>query len=695
MDDKLLPPKLTSLQKQIVHLKAQVATLEAENKALRELDELKDKCLSTTSHELRNPLTGIIGVAESLLEDGLGRLLPEQSYNLAMIAASGRRLTNLVNDVLDFHQLKHEGLKLQVKAINLREVTDLILTMSQPLVNHKRVQLHNRIQASLPLVTADETRLQQIIYNLIDNAIKFTETGKIEVTARVLSTTMVEVSITDSGIGISAEKIKQITQAFEQDEINRSHAYLDFGAGLTIIKQLVALHGGQLEVKSKVGHGTRFSFTLPISQVESADYRKPPQDMMRVREAMSKPILTTPSLSPQEGQKFKVLIVDDENLNRLILYNYLSLNDFEVIQAADGFEALDILTRITPDIILLDVMMPKLSGYDVCFKIRQTHPAHELPIVLLTARNFTADMLAGFEVGANDYLTKPFDKDELLARLRTHLNLAKINTAYGRFVPHEFLRLLERQSIVEVNLGDQVQKRMTTLFADVRNFTALSEDMTPSENFAFINSLLGEIGPVIRKYRGFIDKYIGDGIMALFPENVDDAVQAAIAMLRQLDIYNAKSHYKHPVRIGIGLHTGNLILGTVGEEQRMETTVISDVVNTASRLEELTKWYGVNLLISKDSFDQLKQPQNYQARFLDKVQVKGKRRPVEVYEIFDGDSRELRAAKQHTKADFERGAHHFYEQDFTATIACMQQVLTHFPHDKAAQLYMERAIKEE
>ena len=219
---------------------------------------------------------------------------------------------------------------------------------------------------------------------------------------------------------------------------------------------------------------------------------------------------------------------------------------------------------------------------------------------MLTAKDRVSDLVEGLGVGANDYLTKPVSKNELLARIKTHIELSKINIAYGRFVPREFLRFLERESIVDVRLGDQVLKEMSILFADIRSFTTLSEGMSPEENFNFLNSYLSRVGPVIRNRRGFIDKYIGDAVMALFPESADDALQAAIAIQKEVAIYNRyrqKSGYR-AIAIGIGLHRGSLMLGTIGEEQRMESTVISDAVNLASRLEELTKVYGVSILIS-------------------------------------------------------------------------------------------------
>jgi two-component system sensor histidine kinase ChiS len=403
-------------------------------------------------------------------------------------------------------------------------------------------------------------------------------------------------------------------------------------------------------------------------------------------------MLTPTSEELAENKDYTILVVDDDLVNVQVLTNYLSLQNYGVVQAFDGFEALEALEEVEADLILLDIMMPRMSGYEVCQKVRARYPANELPIVLLTAKDQIRDLVGGFEAGANDYLTKPFDKNELLARTKTHLRLAKINAAYGRFVPHEFLRFLEKESIVDVRLGDQVRGEMTILFSDIRSFTSLSESMTPQENFNFLNAYLGRVSPVIRQYNGFIDKYIGDTVMALFPDKAEDALQAAIAMRRELLYYNAYRQERghKPIGIGVGIHTGYLMLGTIGESKRMEGTVISDAVNLTSRLEGLNKLYGASIIISQDSLFSLSQPTNYQFRFLDRVQVKGKQEPVSIFEIFDGDPEEIKALKLKTSTDFEKGLLYYHNQEFTAARSHFEQVLSQNPADQAAQLYLKR-----
>ena len=268
-----------------------------------------------------------------------------------------------------------------------------------------------------------------------------------------------------------------------------------------------------------------------------------------------------------------------------------------------------------------------------------------------------------------------------------------LTMSYSRFVPREILYFLGKKSIVEVKLGDQIQQEMTVLFSDIRSFTSLSEQMTPQENFNFINDYLSRVGPIIRKHNGFIDKYIGDAVMALFPKRAEDAVDAAIAMQNAVGAFNIERVERGlpTISIAIGLHTGNVMLGTVGEAERMEGTVISDAVNLASRMEGLTKIYKASIVVSEHTLSMLGQGSNqYNVRFLDRVQVKGKKEAVSVFEILDGESERLIALKLKTRPDFETALFHYQYRKFAEAKKCFEKVLAHHPEDEAAALYLHR-----
>jgi class 3 adenylate cyclase len=268
---------------------------------------------------------------------------------------------------------------------------------------------------------------------------------------------------------------------------------------------------------------------------------------------------------------------------------------------------------------------------------------------------------------------------------KTILDLKDTNISIERFVPRAFLAIVGKPSIIEVELGDNKRQTMTVLFSDIRSFTTLSEKMTPDENFAFINAYLERVGPVIRTHNGFIDKYIGDAIMALF-QTADDALRAGLAMHDALDGFNEERRASglEPIGIGIGINTGSLMLGTIGEKHRMDGTVISDAVNLASRIESLTKEYHVGLLISEYTYEQLADPKAYDVRPIDVVVVKGKTRPVTIFEVFQHNAPAERAAKGLTRDLLQSGVAALARHDASAARRCFQQCLALAPGDTAA-----------
>ena len=451
---------------------------------LKEADRVKDEFLANTSHELRTPLNGIIGIAESLVDGATGQLSQQTNVNLSMIVSSGLRLLNLVNDILDFSKLKKQEFDLQRKAVDIRTIAEVVLALSQPLIGNKQVQLINHISADLPPINADENRLQQILYNLVGNAIKFTDVGIINVSANVITDTKLEISVSDTGIGIPEEKLERIFEAFEQADGSTARIYGGTGLGLAVTQQLVHLHDGQMTVKSKVGIGSTFSFSLPISTEEVTEQTTSLQ-LSVISHQLT--IDNTEIARNNLQSEFSILIVDDEQVNRQVLINYLSLQNYSLHQVESGIEALEYLEQEKPDLILLDVMMPHMSGYEVTKKIRESWQADELPILLLTAKNQVADLVVGLESGANDYLTKPISKDELLARIKTHLNILQLKQA--RLEAEEKLRydathdqltgLLNRNSFTD-SLTAAIAKKeglFAVLFVDLDRFKIVNDSM--------------------------------------------------------------------------------------------------------------------------------------------------------------------------------------------------------------------------
>ncbi|MEM7586415.1 MAG: ATP-binding protein, partial [Acidobacteriota bacterium] len=409
---------------------------------LREVDRLKDEFLANTSHELRTPLNGITGLAESLIDGATGTLPDETRRNLSMIAHSGRRLSRLVDDILDFSKLRHHSLNLELRRVDLRALADVVLTLSRSLVGDKALELVNAVPADLPAVAADENRLQQILHNLVGNAIKFTDAGTVEVSAEATQGSgheTVEVRVADSGIGIPLEKQARIFDAFEQADASIEREYGGTGLGLAVTRQLVELHGGKIRVTSQPGEGSTFRFTLrvaeegrvdPVASTPTVRGGVEPELPQTIRPGAAPSAAEAPAAAAEPSSAAsaaRILAVDDDPVNLQVLRNFLAVEDFDLTLASSGEEALRLVQHHSFDLVLLDVMMPKLSGYEVCRALRQQHPIGELPVVFLTAKSRDADVVSGMALGANDYLTKPVSKDRLLARVRPHLELLEIH----------------------------------------------------------------------------------------------------------------------------------------------------------------------------------------------------------------------------------------------------------------------------
>ena len=264
--------------------------------------------------------------------------------------------------------------------------------------------------------------------------------------------------------------------------------------------------------------------------------------------------------------------------------------------------------------------------------------------------------------------------------------------SFSRFVPDQFLRFLHKDSLADVELGDAVEKYMGVMFSDIRNFTHLSEEMSVLDNFRFMNSYLMRMGPIIRKHNGFVDKFIGDEIMALFENGADDITEAAVDLQQELKEYNihrAKTGYI-PLRIGIGLHVGVLMLGTVGSRDRLQTTVIGDTVNIAARLEGMTKFYRVPILLSDAIYKSLWNPDSFRLREIDSVKVKGKEKPLVLYELYDSDLEEIRDKKDETRAEFYLGRALYIAGEFAEAKENFLKCSQACPEDRVARLYVRR-----
>ncbi|OHD66856.1 MAG: hypothetical protein A2176_12365 [Spirochaetes bacterium RBG_13_51_14] len=414
-------------------VKLEIDELRAANVALKRLDVLKDEFLANMSHELRTPLYGIIGIAESLIGGAAGPVSEESVHDLSLIVYSGRRLAAMVNDILDFSKLKHHDIVLSKKAVNMHSLVRLVKAILQPAAEKKTLVIRNRIDFESTIVYGDENRLQQIMLNLIGNAVKFTETGEITITAErdPANDSVYIITVSDAGIGIPVDKKERIFETFEQVDGSTEREFGGTGLGLAITKRLVELHGGRIWLESEPGRGSRFFFTIAAAERDLLSNNDEPAEVPLFAESVASflepgadHIRAMSEKGPAGDRSFKrILVIDDEPVNLQVMINYLALEGYDVVTASTGTEGLEKLSREEVDLVLLDLMLPRISGYEVCRIIREKYSLYELPILILTARNKPGDIVNGLGAGANDYLTKPVNKQELLARVNSLISL--------------------------------------------------------------------------------------------------------------------------------------------------------------------------------------------------------------------------------------------------------------------------------
>ncbi len=431
------------------------------NAQLIQIDRMKDAFLANTSHELRTPLNGIIGLAESLVENQSNNLDEQSRYHLRMIVSSSQRLASLINDILDLSKLGDRKLGLKKSDVDLFTITDTVIMLLNPLVGKKQIDLINEIPHESCIVYADENRLQQIMVNLVGNAIKYTDKGHVKVSCVDCADGLL-IEIEDTGIGIPASQADAIFESFNQIETSDAREYGGTGLGLTITKELVELHGGTVNVSSIPGEGSKFSFTIPSREQDSQnqtslmlDVKKPgssqasndnarkiaitadaKSDAQNSKNPIDRPtnkaIINSSFETPKDvsaelpklenASDYTILIVDDDPVNRMVLLGILGLCQYTVIEADNGPEALKILREDTSiDLVILDVMMPNMTGYQCCEEIRKFRSRQYLPIIFLTAKDFDCDLAQSFSAGGNDFVNKPVKKKEILARVHIHL----------------------------------------------------------------------------------------------------------------------------------------------------------------------------------------------------------------------------------------------------------------------------------
>ncbi len=380
--------------------------VDALSQELLKIDKHKDEFLAKTSHEFKTPVHGIMNIAESIVKDAKNSLSKEQLENITLISATARRLSVLVNDMLDLSKLKRGELDVHILKVDVRGSVDLILDMYTFLIEEKKLIIVNDVPDNLPSVLADEVRFRQIMINLLDNAMKHTNHGMIRITAFEESGRLA-ISIEDTGEGIGAEQLNTIFEPYRQ--FHEATSYKGAGLGLSIVRQLLEVQRGSIKVASQKGEGSTFTFYLPIdSSVETKG--KPAADPSE-RYMIHVPYESSSQSGPS------ILVVDDHDVNLKILIELLEGEGYKVTAVKSGEEAVQLISRKQVDLMIVDLMMPGMSGFDVCRHIRKRYSAIQLPILIVTASHHKEEKITAFQAGATDFLPKPFDLSELKVRV--------------------------------------------------------------------------------------------------------------------------------------------------------------------------------------------------------------------------------------------------------------------------------------
>lgn len=386
---------------------------------LEQADKDKNEFLATTSHELRNPLHSILNMSQAVLDTERVNISEKSIRNLEAVLAVSRHSSLLVNDLLEITTLTDGNPKIRKDYVSLPAVTSGVIDMSEYRLVGKDIEIINEIPQDFPYLYGDENRIVQILFNLLHNAIKFTCEGEIIVRADHDEKTAY-ISIYDTGIGIEKEKLSTIFDSYTQEIPENHMSEGGFGLGLSISKKLVELHGGIIEVDSKVGEGSVFVFTIPLATELSEQRSMIITSLEESYEKSTRSMMEEERSSTQYVTKHlpRIMVVDDDVINLQTMSSILTSDQYEVHTFISAKDALKKIDTHEWDLIISDVMMPVMSGYEFTRKVRQKYSMTELPILLLTARGRIEDIPFGFEVGTNDYVTKPVETAELRSRVK-------------------------------------------------------------------------------------------------------------------------------------------------------------------------------------------------------------------------------------------------------------------------------------
>ena len=596
-------------------------TTRQQTEQLMVLDRQKTEFFQNISHEFRTPLTLTLGPLEAAVNQSRGLGFEESTVALR----NARRLLRLVNQLLDLQRLDAGRMQPTFRPVSIEAFIKDVVTAFQPYCERQGLQLETHLTAN-PTVFLDLEKFDKVLYNLLSNAVKFTPAGGTISVFLESTASHCSVQVTDTGIGIREDQLPHLFERFRQADGSANRRYEGTGLGLALVKELVALHHGTIDVTSNYGQGTTFAIKLPlgrhhlpaeqiVDQVMTTEVSRANvelADIVTASAASVSAVASEESPATLKGMPH-ILVVDDNHDLRAYISNVLQHQGYQVRTANNGTAALTMLETFVPNLVLTDLMMPGMSGLELLQKIRQDGRLNSIPVVLLTAKVDDETRIEGVEQGADAYLGKPFNDRELLAEVRNLLALKaneqkvrELNQYLTESVLRRFLpSALENNAAAgELQLALHPEPRMiTVLISDFVGFTPLSDRLGPRRLAQLLNEYLNAMTEAIFASGGTVDKFMGDGVLALFgaPEGLppDEQARCAIAAVHQMhDTLTTLNQQWRPqgvpeIQVRYGIHQGDAVVGMFGSEVRADYTAIGPCVNIASRLQEIADPNGV------------------------------------------------------------------------------------------------------
>ena len=613
--------------------------LEVSNQKLLELDRLKSEFFANISHEIRTPLTLTLGAFQTLSKTKLS----EDACDLVKGGMrNASRLLFLINELLDFAKFDSGRATLNKRCIDFAALVRGVVTNfdSSPT---RRIHLKGLTEPVA--LEGDSRQMKKVLYNLLSNAFKFSDPQEGRVWIRLIAKDQsIELEVEDNGVGIPRDQLTRIFDRFTQVEGGATRRYEGSGIGLALVKEIVALHGGTIAAESDLGRGSIFTITLPRGnvtqdQVFTIPDEEDEQALLPIQPEGKQEIET---IGPSTSKNAPLILVVDDNADMRSYVERILRKEYRIVLAKDGAEAFEQAQGLRPELIVTDVMMPKMSGHDLLKAVRADKGLQSIPVIFLTARAGTEARVESLEAGADDYLSKPFDELELLARVGNLIRARAQERELIRLQKEKIARFLPRNLAEMILSGEHEEflkghrREITVVFIDLRGFTAFVEKADPEEVMTILREYQTVMGHLVAEHGGTLERFVGDAVMVYFndplpcPNHAQEAVKMAIAMRQAINSLG-EEWKKRSIQLGagIGIATGYATIGAMGFKDRLDYAAIGPVTNLAARL--CSEAQHGQILVSDRVLPLVKEL--IKAEPIGELALKGIQRPVAVSQV--------------------------------------------------------------